>query len=204
MWLADELDMAIRECRADVVHSFLMAGHDPRATDGNGRSAVRIAAKCGHTQIVSMLLQHGADPNVSCFDSELPLYYAVAHDDASMVRALLDHGANPSKGADDERGDEDMHYAPLHSARSVAVARMLTDAGASLQTRMPPVGQTPIEVHIDKGNASIVRLLLEADADVDADVAAAAQELLRANGDVEEGSDNDDSDDSDVDGMVES
>ena len=44
----------------------------------DGRSALHMAAKCGHTETVRVLLQRGADPN-QCADDVSDMYMYVAY-----------------------------------------------------------------------------------------------------------------------------
>lgn len=88
---------------------------------------------------------------------DTPLHCAVRADDLAAVEDLLASGAAP-----DARND--MLEAPLHLARSAAVAKRLLERGADVEVRSCFV-QTPLHV---AQNAAIARLLLDAGADPDA------------------------------------
>lgn len=53
------------------------------------------AAKAGHADVVSLLLEHGADPHVrEGGDNTCPLHWAAAHGQLGVVRLLLDAGSD--------------------------------------------------------------------------------------------------------------
>jgi ankyrin repeat protein/uncharacterized glyoxalase superfamily protein PhnB len=60
-----------------------------------GWTGLHAAAKAGHLQAVSLLLEHGADPNArEAGDNTYPLHWAAAHGHLEVVRALLGSGGD--------------------------------------------------------------------------------------------------------------
>jgi ankyrin repeat protein len=96
-------------------------------------------------------------------DGWLPLHLAAHFGHADVVRALLNKGAKvdaPSTNA--------MRNTALHAAaagRSLAVAKLLLDAGADVNERQSG-GWTPLHSVAQSGDVDFARVLTEAGADV--------------------------------------
>jgi len=74
-----------------------------------GTTALMIAAKNGHYDIVEVLLEAGALVNIVNAFGHHALFYAVINNHTNIVRLLLDHGSN--KDTIDFFGNKPISYA---------------------------------------------------------------------------------------------
>ena len=68
------------------------------ASHWGGRSALYIASREGHAEVVRLLLRAGASPDVARSDGVTPLLGAAHQGHTTVVRLLLQAGADPNKG----------------------------------------------------------------------------------------------------------
>ena len=124
---------------------------------------MHVAARAGHADVLSLLLEHGADVDVRDMFGIAPLYWASRSGKVEAGQILLDCGADINA-----RGNHG--ETPLSGAlfeRRVEFARMLLTRGASIDTHGTN-GNTPLHWAVVKMNIEAVRLLLEHGADVNA------------------------------------
>jgi uncharacterized glyoxalase superfamily protein PhnB len=102
-------------------------------------TALHEAAKCGHIEIVRLLLQHGANPNArEAGDNTYPLHWAAAHGDIEIVRTLLDAGG-------------DVHgFGDVHMLDVVGWATLFHAPGDD-PTQMPPSRQDLVRLLLERG-----------------------------------------------------
>jgi ankyrin repeat protein len=148
----------------DAMHALLNGGADARATSNSGVTALHWAAT--NFWKTSLLLGAGADVNVATQLGRTPLMIAAsAHGTAPVVGLLL------SKGADVNAADT-VGVTPLIAAAAVdndEAARLILGRGASVNAAAR-IGQsaTPLIGAAYNGNVPLMRLLLDAKADVKA------------------------------------
>ncbi len=172
--------------------TLLELGADPDLRDDKGDTALIIAAGKFDTDALDILLEHGAAAGGANEKGETALlrlastagmamrYTSVdAARITRMVRRLLAAGADPD--AADESGRTPLHHAvALATAAAEPVVGALLKAGAD-PARADAQGKTPLHLAIDAGtdsgasiraqeqaNATVVRLLLDAAAPIDA------------------------------------
>lgn len=142
--------------------------------------SLHCATNEGHVKVVKMLLDIGADVNIdtSCFydDGYTPLQLAIENEDElgnetteTIVRMLLDAGANVINTP----------LRPLSSAVSLgqlAIVKMLIEAGSDVNNGESgisvsyygnPAGYTPLHWAAQDFRQSLIKVLLEAGAEVD-------------------------------------
>jgi ankyrin repeat protein len=131
------------------------AGIDDR--DGDGRSALSVAALQGDLRMVLYLLEEGADANLKDEAGDTPLLLAAGRN-AAVMRALVEAGADVNLANDDGR-------TPLISAAQYETesVRLLLDAGANV-SHQDSTGVTALVVAKASGATEIERLLREAGA----------------------------------------
>lgn len=132
---------------------------DVATIDSNGWAALHWAAKFGHAEIVTMLLERKAEPNIKTGEGWTALHFGVQNRDAKTVRALLKWRARTD--IKDPEGQNALHI--------VAAERI-----SNFVKALPPNAS----VNSEDGNTStveeeqleVMRLLLEANVDVNVNV----------------------------------
>jgi len=130
---------------------------------GGEVTALHTAARYGHADLVSLLLEHFPDPDIRGTFDYTPLHRASHWGHVEIGQCLLDCGADVN--AQDQDG-----WTPLHCAvlgRHLEVARMLLERGAAINSP-DNGGRTPLHRASERGNPQVVRLLLEHGADLNA------------------------------------
>lgn len=135
---AAELHDAARRGDLAAVEKLLGGGARVDAVDGNGATALYVAASEGHAPLVARLLKAGGDPRhrVMGFTGSTgtPIHAAARGGHLDVVRLLLEAGVDPNL-VDEGVGP------PLHTAvrrGQTAVAELLKSFGAR-PTRAKPV-----------------------------------------------------------------
>jgi ankyrin repeat protein len=146
----------------------LIANHPElvNAKGGKEVTSMHAAARAGHTDILSLLLEHGADVDGQGMFGQTPLHRAAWSGKLEIGRCLLDHDANI-------HAQDDEDWTPLFTAvfkGHVEFARMLLAHGAKSRINDHEVseGLTPLHVAVKWGSIQAVRLLVEHGADVKA------------------------------------
>jgi len=96
----------------------------------DGSTAVVMAARCGHPQVVRELLDHGADAQVRTDDGSTLLSHAVSGGSPEVVEAVLKAGVSVNEANEDE-------VTPLILAAHYgqdAIVELLCNAGADLNS----------------------------------------------------------------------
>ena len=117
-----------------MVELLLCGGADPdQSRQGNGATALYVAASGGHVKVVQLLLAHSADPNKArAKDGATALYLAASKGLYSVARLLLGCNADPNKPRTDAGA---IGATPLHVAAQaghLAVAQLLAVFGANI------------------------------------------------------------------------
>jgi ankyrin repeat protein len=103
-------------------------------------------------------LAAGLDPDSPDPESSDRTFLFNYHITPAVAKALLAAGADASYT--DANG-----YQPLHSANP-KVAELLLAAGADIEARVPSLNATPLITHAIRGDAKMVKFLLDRGADV--------------------------------------
>jgi ankyrin repeat protein len=124
---------------------------------------MHVAAREGHADILSVLIEHGADVDVRQA-SETPLHEASRNGKVEVGQFLLDRGADINA-----RNNSDWTALDLAAiVDCVEFARMLLKRGARIDTRGNRGDWSPLHFAVFNGNIRVVRLFLEYGADVNA------------------------------------
>ena len=160
----DPLLDAVRAGDAPTVESLLAGGADPNVAQGDGLTALHVAAEQGDAEITRLLV--GAKANVEAktrIGDYTPLHLASAGGHSSIVRSLLE------AGADLHAVTTSTGVTPLHLAAKAlngeSTVRVLLEHGAPVNAREAAAGQTPLMFAAAAGRTASVRELLSHGAD---------------------------------------
>ena len=173
---SSNLDMT-RALRWAVIHGHtsevreLLEKGSKDTSDHDGVTAMHLAAKGGHADILRLLLAAGAplEARMHRIDGSTdrsngtPLHWAAIEGQFGSIEALLEAGASV-----DARNEWDR--TPLHLAARYGhdqSIRLLVSRGASLEARRD-TNETPLHFAVEEACSSSIELLLELGADIDA------------------------------------
>jgi ankyrin repeat protein len=158
----EALPGAAADASPEVVAALLAAGADPRARDSEtGFSAVRRAVRAGQAETAALLVRHGAPDDSTDVDRFIGASRRA--DRAAAERLLAEHPDLPGRLTVDDRAAV---ADAAGSAPAAAVALML-DLGFSPEDRNG-FGEQALHTAAYHGNAEVVRLLIDAGADLEA------------------------------------
>ncbi|MBQ6418207.1 MAG: ankyrin repeat domain-containing protein [Synergistaceae bacterium] len=140
-----------------AVIKSLSSGADVRAKGG---TALILAARESHAEVVKILLDAGAGVNAKQEDGNTALMGAAYLDSAEVVKILLDAGADVN--AKDNDGET-----ALMSTKNAEVVKILLDAGADVNAK-DKNGRTALMRAAEYKSAEVVNVLLDAGANVNA------------------------------------
>lgn len=149
---------AAEKDQPEILGLLLARGADRHALTDDGKSALRVAAAANALRTIELLLANGESANGGPRDPCTPLHEASSSGFGDAVRLLLQRGANPDSVARAAFGGT-----PLLWAVSSLPLRAQFGAQAAAKSALFAVGRRE-EVHY----VEVVRLLLDAHADIDA------------------------------------
>ncbi|MFD0166099.1 ankyrin repeat domain-containing protein [Streptomyces decoyicus] len=160
MGMVDQLTRAADDGDATLVARLLGEGVGADAPDSEGRTALDLAVRRGHADVVRLLIAAGADPEQRTgeYQESTPLCLASMHGHTAAVRALLDAGVHT--GAQGRMG-----YAPLVLAATTGdeghpeTVDLLLDHGADINAVMKD--RTPLDWAVWFGQVPMVQQLLD-------------------------------------------
>jgi ankyrin repeat protein len=165
---ADKATEALPDAAANaslrVVVALLEAGAKPGASDDDGMSALRLAVRAGNDDIAAQLRALGASDDGTdvdrfvgaCFNADRP----------AAQQLLADHPDLRDRLTDQDRAV----IVEAAASRPAETVALMLDLGFSPHARS--FGEQPLHSAAYQGNAAVVRLLLDAGAEVDARDAA--------------------------------
>ena len=157
---SQELPDAAATASFATVEVLLDAGADPRATDSDGNSALRLAVRAGRPETAARLRALGAAEDGTEVDRFLG---ACLNADRPAVEQLLaDHPDLTDRLTDEDRAV----ICQAAESRPVATLALMLEVGFSPNVRS--FGELPLHAAAYHGNAAAVRVLLGAGAQVDA------------------------------------
>jgi uncharacterized protein len=157
----DEILVAARDNRAEVVIDLVKRGMDANTSDRSGTTLLMFAARNGNDQIVEFLLSSHANLLKQNKYGDTALGLAALNGKLSVVRQLVAAGADIS-----HRGWNPLHYAAYSG--HVDIVRFLLTKSAPLDA-LAPNRQTALMLAAANGHIKVVKILIDADADMDID-----------------------------------
>jgi ankyrin repeat protein len=165
------LHLAALNGHVKVVELLLAApGIDVNAQISNGpdkgQTALHLAAANGHLEVVELLLRYITDVNVQDECGMTALHWAAGNGHVDVVKLLLPYtvDVNARIGGGNLKG-----WTALHMATEGDVVQALSNAGANLNAT-DEYGWTPLHWAARNGHTGAVRALLDARADVNAQI----------------------------------
>lgn len=148
-----------------VVEALLAGGADVKAADSRGRTPLHRAAECGAAEVADALLNAGADVNALDAQGRAPIHvagYSIHYRDfnSPLIPMLLARGAKVSLVATVSLGTVEQVEARLKEDPS-----KVNEPAPKTESDDPV---TPLQMAISRGEAALVKLLLEHGADVNA------------------------------------
>jgi uncharacterized protein len=173
------LHLAIENADLPIVELLLDAGADPRRRDAANESALFVAARSGTPEIARALLERGAnvDEREPHFQ-QTPLMVAVRADNAGIAALLIGRGANVN--AQSVAGEEPAWRLPHQNAGSRGVGIIRGGWPERGQRAPVPGAKTPLLYATRQGDPELVRLLVDAGADLELADADGVTPLLNA------------------------
>ena len=162
----DDKELLDATKRGDVaaVRSLLNEGADPNAAQGDGLSALHLAAQGGNLEIVEVLLTAGAEIGAKTrIGDYTPLHLASWGAHASAVSVLIEAGADPG-AVSTTSGVTPLHLA-AKATNGESTVRALLEHGAPVDALESAFGQTPLMFAASHGRTAAVRELLSHGAD---------------------------------------
>lgn len=149
---------AARQGNLTEVENNLSSGSKVNDVNGDGATALHLAAGMNHPKVVSKLLDHGAEIDSKVSDGQqTPLHLAAFFDAKEAAKVLVERKANIE--AIDDGGNTPLLLAASEGAQGTA--RLLLEAGANLEARRnDDAGGTPLMLAAFGRHKNMVELLL--------------------------------------------
>lgn len=152
----------VKNVKETVLKLLLDAGAYIEAKNKSGNTAVHIAAIKGDEFIINLLLKEGANVNAKNNVGHTPLYLAAQKGKEGTVKLLIKSGADVNEVGFDEKSA--IHVASEKGFEGIA--GLLLDAGAEVDCKESTMGNTPLHVVALYRRKNIIKMLIEAEADV--------------------------------------
>lgn len=155
----EDILVAARDDRAEVVIGLVRRGMDPNTSDADGSTLLMYAARHGNPELMEFLLKSRANVRKKNRYGDTAASLAALGGHLQMVRRLVEAGAELAGP-----GWNPLHYAAFGG--HAEVVRYLISMQAPLDDRAPN-RQTALMLAARNGHLDVVRLLVDADADMD-------------------------------------
>jgi ankyrin repeat protein len=162
----EALPDATASASPEVVSALLAAGADPGARDSEtGLSALRRAVRAGQDETAALLARHGAPDDSTDVDAFIGACRRA--DRAAAGHLLAEHPDLRARLTDDDRATVAEAAAAAPAGAATAAIALMLDLGFSPDDRNGS-GEQPLHTAAYAGNAEVVRLLIDAGADLEA------------------------------------
>eukprot|EP00903_Cladosiphon_okamuranus_P010480 g9915.t2 len=161
------LNKAVVESDLVGLTAALRSGGVPNDRDSKGHSPLHFAAAKGDIGCLHQLMQSGARANVANNVGWSPLHYATLGGHVAAVEALLKAGAYPCFR--DNHMISPLHLASTQAGETETFRRIAELLGPSALVARDELQQTPLHVAASCGNRGAVAVLLDLNADPEAE-----------------------------------
>lgn len=168
------LNLAVAFGRLEMAQVLLDAGADPRFIDQKGRTALKIATKEGHQDIITLLKNAGAPESSEVIEhSSDTLLGAAKKGNLELLSSALAAGADPNISQVSAGRQRREKTALMFAAERghLDVVKRLLEAGAEVNLSDRPgkkFGKTPLMYAAQSDQAEVLKYFLDAGAVVDA------------------------------------
>ncbi len=129
--LTKRLCKAAKEGDVDKIAQLLIQGANPNAKNKNGSTALCFAARFGHLEICTILLDAGALQEANDTGTD-PLMFAAAAGHVNIIKLLL--AANANVQARNKDNVNALEFAAVNDLTDPAAAQLLLNAGSDIQS----------------------------------------------------------------------
>jgi hypothetical protein len=143
-----------------IIH-WVDQGKNIDGQDERGFSPLCWAARNGHQQVLTYLIENKCSLETPTFGGLRPLHHACNKNNEKIVRMLI--AAGVFVNAIDDNGDTAIHYASSRGVLNIVVA--LIEGGAAIGTSNGQ-GVTPMHKAAIFGQLAVIKRLIETKADV--------------------------------------
>ena len=159
-YTADAFNKAIESKDDTVVQLFFKAGFDLNSKDDNRKTPCMAAANSGNMDVLNKIVEQDADLQKDADNkSHAPISYAITAKQAEAFAALKD-------GADwtliDSDGNSLLHLAVLSDQKNFVTEALSHNIDVNAKTKN---GETALLLAAKNGNADLVQMLLDKQAD---------------------------------------
>src|SRR2546426_4750217 len=145
---------------------LIRAGANAKAANRYGVTPLSLASADGNAAMIEQLLKAGADPNTALPEGETALMSAAGTGNVAAIKALLAHGAGVN-ARESSKGQTALMWAAAEG--HAAAVQLLIESGADVDARSK--GKfTPLLFAVRRGAIDVVRVLLAAGVDVNANL----------------------------------
>ncbi|XP_071785110.1 ankyrin repeat domain-containing protein 27-like [Asterias amurensis] len=168
-WLLDQMCHPL--CGCDKCEELVATKrNDPRAVtalsrDDRGCTAMHVAAMYGHVDVISVLISNGGDVNATDYHGSTPLHIACSRGQQHATLLLLHEGAKVN--IEDNDGNTALHLCSANGHEDCMKAMMYSNQPVDINAANCQ-GDTPLHLTTRWGYESLVQLLLEHGASVEA------------------------------------
>ena len=122
-----------------------------------------MAARCGHANVVELLLDNGAKPNMANIEGDNPLIMAAYYGHKDVLQLLLTRGAEPN--ITNEAGFTPMAWVAVKGHKDLVQPLLASGANVNMADQFHV---TPLHLASNEGHKEVVQLLLEGGAEPNA------------------------------------